>query len=264
MSVEPDELRYKEFKRSVRGYSPDDVDDLLDSVANELEELRTERTRLTAELDEARARIEQYESLEGSIRATLTQAEKAATDYQEAARREAEATVETARREAESIVRESERQARRMLADSSGKVRRVQDSYEALREARGSFEADFRRLLKGYLRLLDEANSATAREIEAPLRERLDTEAISEAHAAAEAERVGEGEEVSHVEVQKGFNEDESVTAGEGGSGSETTEEPEAPTAEGPDSFEPAPESEASLPAEPESFRRGRFLRRRG
>lgn len=262
MSVEPDELRYKEFKRSVRGYSPDDVDDLLDSVANELEELRTERARLTAELDESRARIEQYESLEGSIRATLTQAEKAATDYQEAARREAEATVETARREAESIVRESERQARRMLAETSSKVQRVQDSYKALREVRGSFDADMRRLLQGYLQLLDDANSATAREIEAPLRERLDTGAISEAHAAAEAERVGEDEEASDIEVREGSSENEVGSDEE--AGSETTEEADENSVEAPEPSEPGSSSEASPAGETESLRLGRFLRRRG
>lgn len=262
MSVEPDELRYKEFKRSVRGYSPDDVDDLLDSVANELEELRTERARLTAELDESRARIEQYESLEGSIRATLTQAEKAATDYQEAARRETEATVETARREAESIVRESERQARRMLAETSSKVQRVQNSYEALREARGSFDADMRRLLNGYLQLLDDANSATAREIEAPLRERLDTGAISEAHAAAEAERVGEDEEVSHIEAREGSSENEA--GGDEEAGSETTEEADENSVEAPEPSEPGSSSEVSPSGETESLRLGRFLGRRG
>lgn len=120
--MESQEIRYKEFKRSVRGYSPDEVDDLIDSVADELDEARSERDRLSGELEEARTKIEQYESLEGSIRATLTQAEKAASDYKESARREVEATIH-----------EAEAKSRKMLADASSKVEWVQGSYEVLR-----------------------------------------------------------------------------------------------------------------------------------
>lgn len=257
--MEPDELRYKEFKRSVRGYNPDEVDDLLDSVANELEELRTERTRLTAELDEARARIEQYESLEGSIRATLAQAEKAASDYQEAARKDAESTREAARREAGIVIHDAETRSRRMLAETSSKVRRIQESYEALRQTRNSFDSEFRGLLEGYLRHLDEANSATAREIEAPLRERLDTGAISDAHAAAEEERreqfEKEGGRVdSHEDVGEEPGPDPtSAEAGEG-----------EPGEAGDASSEEEPATDDAEETGSESPGRGRFLRWRG
>lgn len=251
MGVEPDDLRYKEFKRSVRGYSPDEVDDLLDSLADELESTRSERDRLSGELDEVRKRIEHYESLEGSIRATLEQAEKAASDYQEAARKDAESTLENARREADSIIRDAERRSRSMLADSSGKVERVQDSYEALRQTRHSFDADFRRLLRGYLQLLDEANSSTAREIEAPLNERIDSEAIAAAREAAEQERTatehGESEEVSHIEIR-------------GGEDSEPEDEGTSAGVEEQDTGEAASDEESDS----SDTRRGRFLRRRG
>ena len=254
MSVEPDDIRYKEFRRSVRGYSPDEVDDLLDSLADELESARSERDRLSAELEEARKRIEHYEGLEGSIRATLEQAEKAASDYQEAARRDAESTVENARREADSIVRDAERRSQRMLADSSGKVERVRDSYEALRQTRHSFDADFRRLLKGYLGLLDESNASTASEIEAPLNERLDAEAIAAAREAAEQEREAagqtSGEEVSHIEIR-------------GGEDSATEDENEETAASEYEQEDPGGVAGDEEPDSSET-RRGRFLRRRG
>lgn len=281
--MEPDELRYKEFKRSVRGYSPDEVDDLLDTVAEELDEARTEQTRLTAELNEARSRIEQYQSLEGSIRDTLSQAEKAAGDYQEAARRDAESTVEAARREAEVVIHDAEASARRMLASASAKVDRVQRSYEALQETRTSLGADLRRLLEGYLQTLDEANSTTGREIEAPLRDRLDDEAISAAHEASDRELLEkgqksqqngreesqpeshqEGEDTGHGDTRE---EDQGVdeAADAHGAGEETAETTEtgdgAEESSGKD--DPEDETVASNEESGES-RRGRFLRRRG
>jgi DivIVA domain-containing protein len=274
--LEPDELRYKEFKRSVRGYSPDEVDDLLDTVANELEEARTERTRLTAELDEARSRIEQYESLEGSIRATLTQAEKAASDYQEAARRDAESAMNAAHREAEVVRQEAEATARRTLAASSDKVERVQRSYELLQETRGSFGDDLRSLLEGYLTTLDEANSYAAREIEDPLKRGLDTEAIAAARTAADQEHQEERqEELDHEsseaeslkEPEAGPGQEPGTTSGENeASGSEAgTPEDGEPHSTGTSKESSEDEDQGdetgSLNGEP---RRGRFLRRRG
>lgn len=253
MSVEPDDIRYKEFKRSVRGYSPDEVDDLLDSLADELESTRSERDRLSMELEEARERIENYERLESSIRATLEQAEKAASDYQEAARKDADSTLENARREADSMIRDAERRSQRMLADSSDKVERVRASYEALRQTRHSFDADFRRLLKGYLHLLDEANSSTAREIEAPLNESLDAEAIAAAREAAERERdLAEqtpDEEAGHIEIRSSEGSTPETENAEEAADAEEREDPGEAAEEEPDSSE---------------ARRGRFLRRRG
>ena len=149
------------------------------------------------------------------------------------------------------MIRDAERRSQRMLADSSDKVERVRASYEALRQTRHSFDADFRRLLKGYLHLLDEANSSTAREIEAPLNERLDSEAIAAAREAAEQEQVAaeqaSDEEVSHIEIRGG---EDSATEDQEISASTDEQDPgEATYSEETDSTE---------------IRRGRFLRRRG
>ncbi|WP_047866319.1 DivIVA domain-containing protein [Rubrobacter aplysinae] len=263
--MEPDELRYKEFRRSVRGYSPDEVDDLLDAVADELDAVRGEQARLTAELDEARATIQQYESLEGSIRATLVQAEKAASDYQEAARREAEV-----------IIHDAETSARERLADSSDKVERVHSSYEALRETRSRLDTELRQLLEGYLQSLDDSNASVAREIEVPLEESLDTEAITEAREAADQERQEQRQGTEQVETEREAGQEprsqssdetaeEVGEAGDSGDGSSKAREPglEEGVEEGPRAEEPGDGAD-TLSEENGDPRRGRFLRRRG
>jgi cell division initiation protein len=65
----------------------------------------------------------------------------------------------------------------------------VQESYEALRTAKQEFANDFRRLLKGYLDVMDNVDVASAKEIEASLRERLDLESVAVAREAAETRR---------------------------------------------------------------------------
>jgi len=75
-----------------------------------------------------------------------------------------------------------------MLADSSARLERVQDSYDALQEAKRSFADDFRDLLKTYTDVMENLEVASAREIETSLRECLDTESIAVVREAAQEE----------------------------------------------------------------------------
>jgi cell division initiation protein len=128
-----------------------------------------------------RERLQQFEELEASIQEALVQAQQAARDLRR-----------NASKEAELIVREAKEQSHRILADSSGRVERVQESYEVLRKAKQDFANDFRHLLKSYLAVMDNADVASAKEIEASLRERLDLESVATARQAAETRGLDE------------------------------------------------------------------------
>ena len=175
MAIRPTDIRRKEFKTGIRGYDADQVDDFLDAVADEFERAFAENQRLTEEITNLRGRLEQFEQLEDSIRASIVHAEEVSRDLRQ-----------NANKEAELILREAQEQAHRTLADTSGRVERVQESYEALRQAKQEFANDFRHLLKSYLAVMDNADVATAREIEASLRGRLDLESVAIAREAAE------------------------------------------------------------------------------
>ncbi|ABG04445.1 DivIVA [Rubrobacter xylanophilus DSM 9941] len=205
MAIRPIDVRRKEFKSVFRGYDANQVDDFLDAVADEFERAYTENQRMREEISGLRERLQQFEELEESIRAALVHAEQAANDLRESARREAENLRESARREAELTIREAKTRSHQMLADSSGRVERVQESYEALQEAKRKFANDFRHLLKTYMEMLDSLEISTAREIESSLRERLDTESVAVAREAArsEQEAPAEGAGVAAEETQK-------------------------------------------------------------
>jgi len=199
MAIRPTDIRRKEFKNSLRGYDANQVDDFLDAVADEFERTYSENVRLREESSSLRSRLEQFDELEGSIRAALVHAEQAANDLRRTATQEAESVRQTANREAESARQTANREAEltindakarshRMLADTAERVERVQESYHALRNAKQLFASDFRHLLKSYMEVMDSADVATAREIESSLRERVDLESIAAARLAAEAE----------------------------------------------------------------------------
>ena len=185
MPIRPIDVRRKEFKNSFRGYDANQVDDFLDAVADEFERSYTENSRMREEISSLRERLQQFEELEGSIRAALVHAEQAANDLRRTATQEAEDLRLSANREAEFTIREAKARSHQMLADSSARVERIQQSYEAMQEAKRHFMNDFRHLLKSYMEVMDNVEVASAKEIEASLRERLDTESIAVAREAA-------------------------------------------------------------------------------
>jgi cell division initiation protein len=193
MPIRPTDVRRKEFRIGFRGYEPNQVDDFLDAVADEFERNYTENQRMREEVSSLRDRLQQFEELEGSIRAALVHAEQASNDLRRAATQEAEGIKQSAQREADFTIREAQSRSHQMLADSSVRIERVQDSYDALQEAKRGFANDFRHLLKTYTDMMENMELASARKIEASLRERLDTESIAVVREAAkEDERSAE------------------------------------------------------------------------
>ncbi len=182
MTIRPVDVRRKEFKTGFRGYDANQVDDFLDEVADEFERSYAENRRISEELTILKGRLEQFEELESAIREALVHAQQVARDLRR-----------NANKEAELVVREAKEQAHRILADSSARVERVQESYEVLRKAKQDFNNDFRHLLKTYAAVMDNADVLSAKEIEASLRERLDTESIATARQAAETQRMEAG-----------------------------------------------------------------------
>src|SRR5215212_11256481 len=188
MPIRPIDVRRKEFRNVFRCYDANQVDDFLDAVADEFERTYTENARLREEASSLRERLQQFEELEGSIRAALVHAEQAANDLRRTATWEAEDVRKSAAREADLTVREAQARAHRTLAESSARVERIQESYEALQEAKRGFTNDFRQLLKTYSEVMENMEISSARDIEASLRERLDTESIAVAREAASQE----------------------------------------------------------------------------
>jgi cell division initiation protein len=208
LPIRPIDVRRKEFKSGFRGYEANQVDDFLDAVADEFERNYTENQRMREEVSSLRDRLQQFEELEGSIRAALIHAEQASNDLRRAATQEAEGIKQSAQREADFTIREAQRRSHQMLADSSSRIERVRTSYDALQEAKRSFTNDFRYLLKTYTETMENMEVASAREIEASLRERLDTESIAVVREAAK-------EEARAIDVA--MPAEEAMTAAEGG-----------------------------------------------
>lgn len=120
MKITPVDITNKDFKRTMRGYSTDEVDEFLDEVVEDFEALYRENANLKERLETFNEKIEHYGSLEKTLQSTLVLAQSTADSTKQQAEREAESILESAKdkaaqllakanEERESILREYER-----------------------------------------------------------------------------------------------------------------------------------------------------------
>jgi cell division initiation protein len=146
VKVTPLDIRRKEFKRSVRGYSDEEVDLFLDEVADEFERLFQENAALQEKVQRLEEQAGGNNQLRDALEKTLVSAQLHADE-----------TRANARKESELILRDAELKARAIVADSYAETQRVQQALIQLKRLEEDFRFKFRSLLEGHLKLLDEA-----------------------------------------------------------------------------------------------------------
>ena len=163
MSLSPDDIVGYRFKQALRGYAIDEVDELLDRLADQVE-------RTDAEIEELRARTRAAEEqavaatrTEEALRRTLVTAQETAERVVSEAESEAETLRAEAGSEAERIRREAEEHAREVVASAEAAARHEAEAARArVEEAARRHEqvlvgvADQRDALRRHLAQLDD------------------------------------------------------------------------------------------------------------
>jgi cell division initiation protein len=159
LKVTPLDIRRKEFKRSVRGYSDEEVDLFLDEVADEIERLFQGNVELQDRISRLEEQVAGHVQLRDALEKTLVTAQF-----------QADETKANARKEGELILRDAELKARGIVSDSYSEIQRVQQALIQLKHLEEDFRFKFRSLLEGHLKLLDEApiNMGASQPVMAP------------------------------------------------------------------------------------------------
>jgi cell division initiation protein len=146
MSLTPAEIRHVEIRPTfLRGYRRASVNQLLNEIADSVEEVWRERADLADRLDEFEAEAEKHRELEELLRSTLVSAERAAQEMKEQARRESDLIVQEAHAEGRRVTREATRELRR-LEEATRKIRAqlrtaLESLGDQLTETEGAAEA---------------------------------------------------------------------------------------------------------------------------
>ena len=139
------DINNKEFKRGLRGYSVEEVDEFLDQVVENYEELYKENSRLKESLSRVNEKLEHYEKLEATIQNTLLLAQNAADQAKESSEKQAEL-----------IIGNANETAQRILDKAHGDVISINDAYEKVKEEFIKFRAKFRGFMNTQLQTFDE------------------------------------------------------------------------------------------------------------
>ena len=105
--ITPENIRGQEFRRKMLGYNPDQVDAFLDELADQLEHVQTDLAGVRERLAVAEQITNEYREIEETIKTTLIDAQKSASDRRKAAEAEASSVITKACLEAETVTNET-------------------------------------------------------------------------------------------------------------------------------------------------------------
>ena len=141
----PVEIENKEFKKGIRGYREDEVDEFLDIVKEDFENIDRENLDLKEKIRMYNDQINKYENIEETLKATLITAQTAAED-----------TCSAANKKAKIIVEEAELRSRQIIEQANNRVIEIRKEYDSLVKEFKIFRNKFKSLLEDEIRSVDD------------------------------------------------------------------------------------------------------------
>ncbi len=158
--ITPIEIQHKEFRRTFRGYSEDEVDDFLKIVTEDFESLYKENMDLQEKVKLYQEQVSRYKSIEETLNATLITAQSAAED-----------TCVAANKKAKIIVEEAQLQSKHIIDETNNRILELKKEYDNLVREFKVFRNRFKSLIKEELDTLDEIFYDVDESCEMPFRE---------------------------------------------------------------------------------------------
>jgi cell division initiation protein len=178
----PQDIENKVFKRSLRGYSVEDVESFLQEISESYEKLYKENLVANDRIAMLSDAVRQYKSMEDTLQSALSVAEQDGNDMRK-----------LAHTQAEGIVKDAENQAAKIINHSAQEVARVTYQYEQMKRSVEVFRAKVVSLLNAQLEIIKDysdilVDDETLREARAIFEETLQ-------HASQGQERINPAEQ---------------------------------------------------------------------
>ena len=145
MKLTPMDINNKEFKKGLRGYNSDEVDEFLDEVIENYEELYKENSKLKEKITVLNEQIDHYAKIESTIQNTLLLAQNAADQAKESSQKEAELVVKNANETAQKIVDKAHND-----------VIQINDEFDRIKQEFIKFRVKFRNFMNTQLETFDD------------------------------------------------------------------------------------------------------------
>lgn len=141
----PQDIENKTFKREMRGYSVEEVEDFLRTVCDDYEQLYKENAAAKERVAMLSDAVRQYKSMEEMLQNALKVAENSGEEIKR-----------NAYDKAEVIIKDAEAKAAKIITDSANEVAKVSYQYEQVKRSVEVYKAKVISLLNAQLDILKE------------------------------------------------------------------------------------------------------------
>ena len=143
MKLTPLDIRKQQFKKTMRGYDPVEVDTFLEMIAVDVEDALKQINEARDKTDDIQRQLHDYKQIEKTLQQTLLQAQEVSGK-----------TFETARREANTIIREAESRSTALIENGHRELVRLTNEANEMRLRRDALIGRLRAMLSSELEFL--------------------------------------------------------------------------------------------------------------
>lgn len=152
--ITPLDIKKHEFSAKFKGYDPDEVHALLETIAKDFEELTRQNTQLSERLKIAEERLNHYRLIEKTLQDAVITIQNTLEEKRKVAQQEAEAIITDARQKANDE-----------LQGSREHVAQLRAEIHVLETQKMQFFARFRSLLRSQAQVLEAMMEAEEKEM---------------------------------------------------------------------------------------------------
>jgi cell division initiation protein len=143
MKLTPLDIRKQEFRKTLRGFDPIEVQTFLDMVGEEYEQLLEKNKLLNNRLIELETKLKDYQESEKNLRETLLNVQEVKKQSEESSRKQADL-----------VIKESELKALEIIEMARKQARQMRDEVSMLKTQKESFINRLRQILISQIELL--------------------------------------------------------------------------------------------------------------
>ena len=144
IDLTPLDIRYQEFRLTLRGYSVAEVREYLAQAADKMSALAEDNERQRMQIRELESQLSHAREGEAELKRAVVAAERIAREIKL-----------QAEREAEMVKRETENERQAAMHEIVEQMKRTKSDLEQARNERDLFVGQFRAMLEGYMTSLD-------------------------------------------------------------------------------------------------------------
>jgi cell division initiation protein len=144
MKISPIEIRQQEFTKKMRGYDPDEVQNFLESLAEELDKLNVENESLKNEVESLTDQINEFKKIERNLQDTLLKAQENSAK-----------SMEATKKQTSLMIKEAELKASQTIEKARESTNDIRNAVVNLREEKDLIIAKLKAIVSSQANLLD-------------------------------------------------------------------------------------------------------------